>query len=281
MYQVVKANGEVEPFSEEKVLRSIKRAGIPQELQRQVLAHIKAKLHDQIETWEIYHHITEFLGKSSIPYSKSRYSLKQSIMLLGPTGYPFEDYVARVLQAQGYVTQVRKILRGNCVSHEVDVIASHDTHTSGNSVMIEAKYHNSPGARSDVHVPMYTKARFDDVKGRYGLHEAWLVTNTKATIDAVAYAICVGMKVISWSYPENGSLRDLIEESGLYPVTMLSTLSASHKYKLLENHAVLCSDICKNESLLDMLPLSKDERDRALSEIRFVCEADKPSKKQF
>ncbi|MBI4097249.1 MAG: restriction endonuclease [Candidatus Levybacteria bacterium] len=274
MVNVIKATGEVEPYSEEKVLRSVQRAGIPKELQSSVLAHIKEKLHDNMETWEIYHHISEFLGKSQFPYSKSRYSLKQAIMMLGPTGYPFEDYVAKILQAKGYSTEVRQVLQGTCVTHEVDVVIRPNNKT-GSTAMVEAKFHNSPGARSDVHVSLYTKARFDDLKDRYRFDEAWLVTNTKATIDAVTYAQCIGMKVISWSYPEQESLRDLIETSGLYPITMLTNLSSADKFKLLQNHIVLCRDICSNHALLDSLRLPPDVRKRTLEEISFICEANR------
>ena len=68
--------------------------------------------------------------------------------------------------------------------------------------MIEAKFHNALGTRSDVHVSLYTKARFDDVSEKYNFDQAWLVTNTKVTKDALDYALCVDMKVISWNYPE-------------------------------------------------------------------------------
>ncbi len=270
--QVVKADGTLEPYSDEKVLQSIKRAGIPHELQMQVLDHVRSKLHDQMETWELYHHINEFLGKSPYPYSKSRYGLKQAIMLLGPTGYPFEDYVAKILSARGYTTDVRQILRGKCVMHEVDVVAR--PKDASMTIMVEAKFHNSPGARSDVHVSMYTKGRFDDLKEKYNFHEAWLVTNTKATIDAVNYAQCVGMKVISWSYPEEGSLRDLIETSGLYPITMLTNLSSNDKFRLLQNHIVLCGDIVNNPAALDTLRMPPEQRKNILDEVSFVC---KPS----
>src|SRR5258708_17807509 len=79
MLSVIKANGQKEPFNEEKVVNSIKRARIPESLQPEVLAHVKSKAYDGITTSEIYHHIVEFLGQSSHPYIKSSYSLKGSI----------------------------------------------------------------------------------------------------------------------------------------------------------------------------------------------------------
>ncbi|MBU4015852.1 hypothetical protein KKF69_00025, partial [Patescibacteria group bacterium] len=57
MLQVLKANGQREEFNEEKVMSSIKRARIPQNLQNQVLAHIKNIIYDGIPTVEIYQSI--------------------------------------------------------------------------------------------------------------------------------------------------------------------------------------------------------------------------------
>ena len=270
MLLVTKANGTKEPFREEKVLQSIRRAGIPQHLQKQVLQHVKEKLHNGISTREVYHHITEFLGASETPFSKGRYSLKQAIMNLGPTGYPFEDFVSKILTSKGYMTQTRQILRGKCITHEIDIVAA----KNGKTAVIEAKFHNNPGTRTEVHVALYTKSRFDDIKEKYGFNEAWITTNTKATIDAITFAECVGMKILSWSYPETGSLRDLIEENGLHPITILTTLSQSEKETLLRNHIVTCKDIFENKYLIDILHLDPDKKSLVLSEIAYMCNED-------
>ena len=268
MVTVIKANGEREEFNEQKVMNSIRRARIPNSLHNEVLQHIKSKLYDGISTAEIYQQILDFLDQSSHSIMRSRYSLKEAIMMLGPTGYPFEDFVSRILEAHGYTTQVRQILRGKCVTHEVDVIAKKD----GKSSMIEVKFHNNSGARSEIQVALYTHSRFEDVQTNYDFTDVWLVTNTKTTIDANVYAQCTGMKVISWSYPEDGgSLRDLIEKSRLHPVTMVHSLSQSHKTTLLQNHVVLCKDIQRDKSVLDMLPLTRDERERVIAEVESIC----------
>ena len=246
MIHVLKADKTREPFSEQKVMDSIKRARIPHSLRGEVLTHVKSKLYEGISTQEIYHHILEFLNTSPKPYIKTRYSLKEAIMQLGPTGYPFEDFISRLLEHEGYKTQVRQILPGKCVTHEIDVIAQKNQRT----VMIEAKFHNSPGVRSEIHVSLYTQARFEDIRMKNRIDEAWLVTNTKTTVDANAYAECMGMRVLSWDYPVGGGLRDLIEQSRLHPVTMLTTLSQSQKMTLLDNHIVLCKDILKNPQVL-------------------------------
>lgn len=263
---VTKASGEKEEFSEEKVLSSIKRAGILSEIQDQVLAHVKTKIYDNIPTSEIYKHITEFLGNSH-PWSRSRYSLKQAIMDLGPTGYPFEDFVAEILRTEGYTTEVRQILNGKCVSHEIDVIAI----KNDGKTMIECKFHNKPGIKSKIHVSLYTKSRFDDVKEKHNLSNAWLVTNTKITSDALSYAQCNEMKVISWSYPEGESLRDLIEKSKLHPITSLESINQSQKQKLLDQGVVLCKTICQNKNLIETLEISGEQKKKLEEELNFVC----------
>lgn len=266
MVNVIKANGQTEPFSEEKLRDSIQRAGIPQNLQQQVIAHVKSKLYENIPTAEVYKHLTEFLSKE--PHLRSRYSLKQSIMDLGPTGYPFEDYVSEVLKAKGYVTELRSVLTGKCVTHEIDVIAEKP---NAEKLMIEAKFHNASGIRTDVHVSLYVKARFDDLKEKYKFDRAWLFTNTKITSDALTYALCANMGVVSWSYPQNEGLRDLIEKYKLFPITILSSLSQTQKQTLLENHIVLVRDICKNKTTLDSLALQTDKVNQIHKEAELIC----------
>lgn len=267
MIPVLKANREKEPFSEEKILQSIKRAGVPEKIQEYVLDHIKKKLYPGISTNEIYQHILEFLDKSDEPYSRARYSLKESIMMLGPTGYPFEDFIARLFEMQGYNALVRQTLMGKCVSHEVDIVIEKE----GRKAIIEAKFHNHPGTRSEVQVALYTKARFDDVKDKNHIDEAWIVTNTKTTVDANTYAQCMNMHVMSWSYPEGKSLRDYVEQLHLYPITILTSLNQNNKMTLLTNHVVLCRDIKENPQHLDILPLSKEEKEKVKSEIDYLC----------
>lgn len=264
MIHVLKADRSYEPFSEQKVIDSIRRARIPQTFQSEVLTHVKSKLYEGISTSEIYQHILEFLEQSPKPYIKGRYSLKEAIMMLGPSGYPFEDFVGKVLESAGYNTRVRQVLSGRCVTHEVDIIAEKD----GKTAMIEAKFHNSPGTRSEIQVALYTHARFEDVKVRNSVHESWIVTNTKTTVDANTYAQCSGMKIISWDYPAGNSLRELVERSGLHPITMITSLTQSQKNTLLENHIVLCKDIAEHPDLLDMLYLSKADREKILHEVQ-------------
>ncbi len=267
MVIVLKANGQKEEFSEAKLLRSIQKIGIPSSIQDETLKHVHEKLYENIPTSEIYHHITEFLDTTPHLYSTSKYSLKQAIMDLGPTGYPFEDYIARLLHEEGYQTNVRTILQGKCITHEVDVIAQKDDQ----KIMVEAKFHNGNGIKTDVQVALYTHARFQDVTTKEHFTKPLLITNTKATTDAISYAQCVDMDIITWSYPEEKSLRDLVEKYHLYPITALRSLPLSYKQTLLEQGTVLCRDICANHTLLSQLSLPEDKHNEILKEINFLC----------
>jgi hypothetical protein len=264
---VIKADGKIEAFSEEKLINSIRRAGIPKSIESQVLSHIQGRLYENIPTSEIYRHIEEFLTSSHANYPTSKYSLKKAIMDLGPTGFPFEMFISYYLKAEGYETQVGQVLMGKCVKHEVDVIA-----TKGDEkIMVECKFHNRLGVRSDLHVALYTKARFDDLKEKHGFTKAMIVTNTKVTLDALAFADCENVKVLSWSYPDQESLRDLAERYKLYPVTQLSNLSFNQKQELLSKDIVLISQICKNPDALNSTSISEDKKQEVLKEANEIC----------
>ncbi|HSD98541.1 MAG TPA: restriction endonuclease [Patescibacteria group bacterium] len=267
MVDIIKANGEKQAFSEEKLRHSIHRAGIPKDLEEKVVAHIHTKLHEGMHTADIYKHIVEFLDTANASHQRAKYSLKQAIMQLGPTGYPFEKFVARILDSEGFSTTTDVIVKGRCVSHEVDVVA-----TKGNEkVMVEAKFHNSTGITTDLHVSLYTRARFEDVQDSEKFTKAMLVTNTKITTDALTYAQCVGTDVLGWSYPDNASLRDLVEKYHLHPITSLTQLSQMQKQQLLEQEIVLCQDLSTHPEALTQLNLPKDKQESVLLEAKSLC----------
>jgi Holliday junction resolvase-like predicted endonuclease len=265
MVNVLKASGSIEPFSKNKLFNSFKRTGIPENQQNKIISNLEPKLYENIPTSEVYRDVTKTLQEES-HLLKLRYSLKRAIMELGPTGHPFEDLVAEILKSKGYITEVRSILMGKCVNHEIDVIAEKD----GEKLMVEAKFHNAPGIHTDLHVSLYTRARFEDLKEKYNFSKACLFTNTKITPDALAYAQCVSMDVTGWNYPQNEGLRELVEQNRLYPITILSALSQSQKKMLLENHIVLINEVLKNASCLDVLGIQPDKKQMILEEAKQI-----------
>ena len=250
---IVKAGGRHETFDPEKLRESLLNSGASAESAEQVLQHFLPMLHDGMTTKEIYRHAFEVLEKMNRPVARS-YSLRRAVMQLGPSGFPFEDFVAEILRAKGFECATRQVALGGCVPHEVDVVAWNPTKL----IMIEAKFHNELGVKSDLKVALYIKARFDDLKENvfnYGGHDrkvtdSWLVTNTKFSSTAIHYAECKGMTLIGWNYPEEGNLQDMIEEGKLHPVTCLLSLTDAEKRTLIQHGVVLCSNIKQKPGLL-------------------------------
>lgn len=267
---VRKASGELVPYNPQKVKESLKRAQVAPPTINTILAALDTYVTDGMTTKQVYDRVHALLKEVDRPRA-SAYNLKQAIMDLGPSGYPFEKFIAGVLAKLGYDTATNQILAGRCITHETDIIASRE----GIRYMIEAKFHNSPGTKTDAQSLLYTKARFDDVRaaweattdGMNEVHRAWVITNTKLTTEAVKYAKCVGIDVTGWDYPTGLSLRRLMTDSNIYPITSLLSLSETQKHDLIAQNKVLCGDI---------FDLSEEEIQRkglqnALHEARSVC----------
>lgn len=270
---IVKATGEREPYSREKIIYSIRRAGVPDAMRDQVVRRLEEKLYPEIPTSEIYRHIAEFLGKSAHPYFQSRFSLKKAIMDLGPGGFTFEKYIGAILAKKGFQVTINAIVRGKCVPHEIDVLAIKDQE----HYLIECKFHNMGGTKTDIQVALYVQARFTDIlyvwqqeKTKHLLHQPWIITNTKCTSQAVDYARCAGMQITGWSYPSSGNLQQMIENEKLYPVTCLISLPNIFKQKLLAQNIVLVEDLRNNKEFLNSFSISKTEKEKLEKEINYL-----------
>ncbi len=275
---IVKASGKRELFSEEKLRSSLKRSNAPEDVINIIVKRIMRELEDGLATSRIYKRAYALLKKDKRAVAL-RYSLRQAVMQLGPTGFPFEKLVGEILKAKGYEVKVGTIMQGNCVEHEVDVIAKKDHQ----HIMIEAKFHNKLGIKSDLKVALYVHARFEDLKKKREekdtseterVHEAWLITNTKLTQEAIRYSKCAGVRAIGWNYPPIGNLQDLMLETGVHPLTCLTTLSQSNKRQLFEKGMVLCNDIEARPKALHALGIGDKKVDAVLGEIKAVCLTD-------
>lgn len=267
---VVKRSGEKEPFSKSKVLSSMQRVGVSEELRPQVLAEIKENLYPDIKTSEIFSHILNHL-KYKDKKATLRYNLKQAIFDLGPTGFPFEKYMSRIFRQMGYSTNIDMVMYGDCVSHEVDILLE----KNGLREMVEAKFHNQQGIKTDIHVMLYTFARFLDLKDKNNLSNAWIVTNTKLSGDAISYARCKDIKVIAWNYPQDNNLQDLVEKPMLYPVTILNSLSREEQSKLMENNVLLCSELLTlRDNNVNGFMFDKKHIDLARENAHIICNSD-------
>jgi len=262
---VEKASGEHEAFSEEKLHASLRHAGASEAMAERVILRVKEQVRPGITSAKIYRLAFSLLHKES-RHLAARYSLKQAIMALGPSGYPFERLIAALFEQQNYTTEVDVELPGACVRHEVDVIATRP----GHRVLVECKYRNNHGNKCDVKVALYVHARAMDLAKNPDLppfQDFWLTTNAKFTRDAIQYGECAGLKLLSWDYPEGKGLRERIQLSQIHPVTCLTTLKVWQKKELLGKNVVLCTELVDRPEMLDEMHLKGPARRRVLKEI--------------
>jgi len=272
---VIKADGTSEEFRISKLRTSLERAGATKNEINEIAVKIEEILHDGISTQEIYRIAFELLRGSEQPIA-ARYSLRRALFGLGPTGFPFEDFLARLFETEGYQTKTRLTLPGKCVSHEIDVAAYKDDH----SFVAEAKFHARAGVKSDLQVVMYSYARLldlQDVKICHedicGIRELMVVTNTKFTTTAEKYAECSGLTLLSWDYPRHNNLHDRIQRSGLYPISVLQTISQTQKRALIERGVIVCRDIIERPRLLRHLHITQKRIEAVLHEAGSLCQS--------
>ena len=270
---VTKADGSTEYFKVEKLRRSLRRAGATPEEVNEIVAEISKSLQSGVYTQEIYRQAFALMRQSRIP-AAARYSLRRALFGLGPTGFPFELFLSKLFERDGYTVKTGIILSGKCAEHETDVAAYKDDH----SFVAEAKFHARPGVKSDLQVAMYSYARLLDLKEARictedicGIKEFWLITNTKFTSAAERYAECVGIKLLSWDYPRQNNLHDRIQKAGIYPVTVLQSIATSQIETLIGRGVILCQDILEQPHILRHLHISEKKQQALLEEVRAIC----------
>ncbi len=270
---IIKSDGTKEEFNSGKLESSLRQAGASPEVQTKIVGHIAREIEDGMSTTAIYRHAFELLHKFERPVA-ARYSLKRAIADLGPSGFPFEKFVAEIYKAKGFETLTDQMVDGKCVSHEIDMVAWNENKL----IMAEAKFHNELGMKSDLKVALYVKARFDDLKDReflYGpkrrLDEGLLITNTNFTEKAITYSECIGAKLIGWNYPAVGNLHDMIEDAGVHPITCLTSLSGAEKKNLMAKGVILCRNIREGGEALYAAGLSRDAIEKAAKESALLC----------
>lgn len=273
-FNVLKSSGEHVKFSIEKLRRSLKYSGADDKLVQQIVDTVRDELYQGISTKEIYNRAFALLKKKKSVFA-SKYKLKKAIYELGPTGFPFEKFIAAILEFSGYKTEVGKIMPGICVNHEIDVFAE----KNGMVSIIECKFHGEEGRNCNVKVPLYINSRFQDVKQQWGkrkdkskkIDQGGVATNTRFTEDALKYGKCIGLKLLSWDYPKENGLKDRIDRLGLYPITVSQLLTKREKQFLLSRDIVLCRQLAQDKFFLDHLGISELRKEKILKEIGMLC----------
>ena len=274
-YRIKKASGKKVPFSLKRLEKSLRKAGTGEALIHEILEQLPSIMTDKTSTRDVFNLAYKMLRKKNRIIA-SKYSLKQAIFALGPTGFPFERFIGAIFKSMGYHVEIGKNVQGKCVNHEVDVIARDSTHIN----FMECKFHSEQGRNCNVKTPLYVHSRYNDIVMAREAQDiisplkpqGWVVTNTRFSKDALLYSKCAGLQILSWDAPKGKGLKDLIDHTGLYPITVSVLLSTREKAFLLSREIVLCKDLIDDKFYLDHLEISEDRKTRIIREMHDLCD---------
>lgn len=266
---IIKADGTQEAFDPSRLITSLKRAGAGTHVAERIADTITRTVTPGATSREVYTRAFTLLRKEARPVA-ARYALRRALFELGPSGHPFEDFVSHMYKVEGWQVETRKIIQGHCVSHEVDFYASRED--GKEFLAAELKYHNDPGYKTDLKVALYVKSRFVDIftcdpaVRACPIDRGILVTNTKFTSEAIAYAECAGVELLGWGYPINDSLFMRMSRAKVYPITALTGLSRAEKRILVDLGTIAVDQIMSDRRKLDVLHLSAERVGEVLAE---------------
>jgi hypothetical protein len=271
---VTKANGKIVPFDADKIRRSLRRVKAKPIVIEQVIKAVEQKIYDEIPTSQLFKIVFSELRKTQ-RHIAGKYNLKRTIMELGPSGFPFEKFIAAIWKAEGYRVKTGIFVRGECISHEVDVVARR----AQSQEFIECKHHAFAGKVCDIKTTLYISARFLDIEKKLRADPAssntqikgWLVTNTRFTADAINYGTCAGLGLLSWDFPPKNGLRQRIDRAGLHPITSLTSIPKNKKKRLMDKGITLCSDLGSNPEILQRIGIREDKATVVLEEAAAIC----------
>ena len=263
--------GEIVEFEISKLENSLRNSGAEEDSIKKVINNILPNCVEGVTTREIYKLAFDELKKIS-NVAAARYSLKRALLELGPAGFYFEQWIARVFQNIGYKTETGQLIKGHSVMHEADVIAKKGEKT----YWVECKFRNAEDTKISVTTPMYVLSRIKDISGiNYNLFETqtkftdgWLITNTYFTKDSVAFGEYYGLRLLSWDYPKDKNIKSLVDQNALYPITCLTSLDGKQKQKLLEQKCLLVKEMFNDQNILNSLNLNEEKKSEVLKEAK-------------
>lgn len=265
MLYTINSLGKREPFSSKKAFNSIIRSGASKEIANKITKIVQKKIYPDISTFEIYKLIKENLAKER-ESSSIRFDLKYAIKRFGPEGFIFEKFIKEILEKLGYEVINNRIVKGKCISYEIDFIAKdQDLRYIG-----ECKYRNMTGQRVDVSVILKSFAALDDIKDNNPEHdiETIVVTNEKFTENAIRYAKCKKIKLLGWKYPEEEGLERIIDTNNFYPITILPSFNKNYLELFAKENILLVKNLTQDKiDLLQKRKISKAYLNKLKEEI--------------
>lgn len=245
---MTKADGSKEPYSREKVEKTILRMGANKNQARDVAEKIEARLYEGMPTSRILQMIFRFTQRHK-PALKHLLDLRRGISVMDPKP-EFETFVRILLAQNGFEVTPNQILQGSCVEHEVDAIAKKD----GETFFLEVKHHFGYHTLTGLDESRIARAVLEDVtdfspqrKKDFRVNRAMIVTNTRYSEHARRYGDCKNILQIGWDSPQDCSLQIMIEKKKLYPLSCLRGLKHETRAKLVNYGIVLIKQLNDEE----------------------------------
>ena len=241
---VTKANGYKQPFDRNKVVQTCLRMGASPQVADKVAGMVERRLYTGISTREILQLTFRFMRKYK-PTVKHLLDLRKGLSMMEPKP-EFETYIRTLLANSGYEVESNRILRGKCGEHEVDAIAKKD----GVTYFVEVKHHYSYHTLTGLDESRIAQAILEDANDGYLLgmstlkiDRAMIVTNTRYSDHAIQYGSCKNILQIGWSSPHTLGLRDMVQNSALYPLSCLRGIKYETRMRLVNSGIVLVKQL--------------------------------------
>lgn len=241
MTYVIKASGERQEFSKEKIYQTCLHSGVSEKHAARIAAEVEKAVYDGITTKEILKLVLKKLDKVE-KASALKYGAREAISKFAE-GDEFEKYVQHLLDHHGYMTQWNIILKGELVEHQIDIIAEKEW----KKYFVECKHHKNPHRFTGLQEALQVWAAFDDLnRGGSKFDNAWLICNTKLSDHAIRYAKGKNILLTCWNYPEGKDLRSWITDEELYPLTVLNA-PLEIRRQLMDAGIVLVKELLKSD----------------------------------
>ncbi|MFQ6076891.1 MAG: hypothetical protein ACE5Z5_12325 [Candidatus Bathyarchaeia archaeon] len=141
-----------------------------------------------------------------------------------------------------------QFIRGRCIEYEVDAVAM----KGGDTVLVEVKHNVNPHSYEGVDVCLKVWATMEDVLEGYrlninqmGVNRALIACNTRFSDHAKQFSACRNISLLGWRMPEVRGMERIIEDHGLYPITMIRDLEAEVEARLADNGIILIRQLAE------------------------------------
>ena len=245
---VMKADGTMQLFDREKVVRTCLRMGVSRGIAKEVAREVENRLYDGIPTRKILQ-MTFTLLRRYKPTIRHLLDLRKGLSLMDSKP-EFETFVQVLLAHNGFEVTPNRLVTGRCGVHEVDAIARKE----GVTYFVEAKHHVNYHTPTGLDESRIARAILEDVtegfehgKSSLKIDRAMIVTNTRYSEHARHYGKCRNILQIGWNSPADLSLQNMIEEKDLYPLSCLRGLKKETKAQLVGSGIVLMKQLFEEE----------------------------------